>query len=136
MGDTRRAIADVEARLSSQSQVVVGRERELQAISVDDSGVAEIEIEIPPHALTGRHSLELEIAGEVIGQYLYQVEEFVYFSHQAHHLDAGVACAECHGEVEKRETLFQEKSVRMYACMQCHERYQAPNDCDLCHDSH
>jgi uncharacterized protein YfaS (alpha-2-macroglobulin family) len=54
-----------------------GRERESVAITVDDSGVADIEMEIPPHALTGRHSLELEVAGEVVGQYLYQVEEFV-----------------------------------------------------------
>ena len=67
---------------------------------------------------------------------VYRVEEFVYFSHQAHHEEAGVACAECHGEVEQRETLFQERSVRMYACMQCHEKYDAPNDCELCHDTH
>ena len=67
---------------------------------------------------------------------VYQVEEFVYFSHQAHHVEAGVACAECHGPTEQREVLFQERSVGMYACMQCHEKYDAPNDCELCHDTH
>jgi hypothetical protein len=67
---------------------------------------------------------------------VYQVEEFVYFSHQVHHVEAGVACIECHGQVQEREVLFQERSVQMYACMQCHEKYEAPNDCEVCHDTH
>ncbi len=67
---------------------------------------------------------------------VYQVEEIVYFSHEVHHVEAGVECAECHGPVATRDVLFQERSVRMYACMGCHERYQAPNDCELCHDTH
>jgi len=67
---------------------------------------------------------------------IYQVEEIVYFSHEVHHDEAGVACSECHGPVAEREVLFQERSVRMYACMSCHERYAAPNDCELCHDTH
>ena len=54
-----------------------GRERESRALTIDSTGVAELELEIPSHALTGRHSLELEIGGTVVGQYLYQVEEFV-----------------------------------------------------------
>ena len=80
---------------------------------------------------------ELAAAGkEPAWKRVYQVEEFVYFSHEAHHREAGVACAVCHGEVEKREILFQERPVRMYACMQCHEKYEAPNHCELCHDTH
>ena len=67
---------------------------------------------------------------------VYQVEEIVYFSHQIHHVEAGVDCAECHGPVAEREVLFQERSVRMYDCMGCHEKYDAPNDCELCHDTH
>lgn len=67
---------------------------------------------------------------------VYQVEEFVYFSHEAHHRDAGIECRSCHGSVEQREVLFQERSVLMYDCMQCHEKHKAPNDCELCHDTH
>lgn len=67
---------------------------------------------------------------------VYQVEEFVYFSHEVHHREAGVPCAQCHGAVAERDVLFREKAVSMYACMQCHEAYSAPNDCELCHDTH
>ena len=67
---------------------------------------------------------------------VYQVEPFVYFSHAVHHLDAKIACADCHGPVGEREVLFQEKAVTMFACMRCHETMGAPNDCELCHDTH
>lgn len=67
---------------------------------------------------------------------VYQVEEFVYFSHQIHHVEAGIECAQCHGAVGTREVLYQEKAVSMFACMQCHEKYEAPNDCEVCHDTH
>lgn len=67
---------------------------------------------------------------------VYQVKEFVYFSHQVHHREAGIACSECHGPVAERDILFQETSLGMYACMKCHERRNAPNGCDVCHDTH
>ena len=46
------------------------------------------------------------------------------------------AVFQCHGAVGTREVLFQEKAVSMFACMQCHEKYEAPNDCEVCHDTH
>ncbi len=67
---------------------------------------------------------------------VYRMKEFVYFSHEVHHREARVDCAVCHGEVAAREVLFQERSVGMYACMKCHEQYEAPNDCEVCHDTH
>lgn len=67
---------------------------------------------------------------------VYRMKEFVYFSHEVHHREAGVDCAVCHGEVAARDVLFQERSVGMYACMKCHEQYKAPNDCEVCHDTH
>ncbi len=67
---------------------------------------------------------------------VYQVKEFVYFSHQIHHREAGIECSECHGPVGERDVLFQETSLGMYACMKCHERHDAPNGCDTCHDTH
>jgi hypothetical protein len=67
---------------------------------------------------------------------VYQVKEFVYFSHQVHHREAGIECSECHGPVAERDVLFQETSLGMYACMKCHERHDAPNGCDTCHDTH
>ncbi|MBK9171192.1 MAG: cytochrome c3 family protein [Bryobacterales bacterium] len=66
---------------------------------------------------------------------VYEVKEFVYFSHEVHHRKAGVDCGVCHGKVAERDVLFQEKPLDMYSCMKCHEQYKASNDCQLCHDA-
>ena len=47
---------------------------------------------------------------------------------------AGIGCEQCHGPVAEREQLFKEKSINMVACMDCHTKHKAPNDCNLCHD--
>jgi alpha-2-macroglobulin len=43
----------------------------------DGEGTCEFEIELPGHARTGRHRLELVVAEQVVGNYTFQVEEFV-----------------------------------------------------------
>ncbi len=65
---------------------------------------------------------------------VYMVPDFVWFSHASHVEDASIACEACHGPVAQRDVLFQEKPTTMAACMECHARNNAPNDCDLCHD--
>ena len=65
---------------------------------------------------------------------VYRVPDFVWFSHASHVEDASIQCETCHGPVAQREVLFQEKPTTMAACMDCHARNNAPNDCDLCHD--
>jgi Cytochrome c7 and related cytochrome c len=77
-----------------------------------------------------------EAAQPIAWKRVYQVKEFVYFSHQVHYREAGIPCSECHGPVAERDVLFQETSLSMYACMKCHESHQAPTGCDLCHDTH
>lgn len=67
---------------------------------------------------------------------VYKVKEFVYFSHDVHVRRGKTECGACHGEVGAREVLFQEKPVDMYSCMQCHEERKAPNNCEVCHDTH
>ncbi|MFN7933966.1 MAG: cytochrome c3 family protein [Bryobacteraceae bacterium] len=67
---------------------------------------------------------------------VYKLKEFVYFSHEIHHRKAAIGCETCHGRVEEREVLHQEKSLSMYACMRCHEQKKARNDCATCHDTH
>jgi hypothetical protein len=67
---------------------------------------------------------------------VYKLPKTVYFSHQVHAREAKVDCAVCHGPVAARDSLGQEKSIAMADCMDCHDRYKASNDCNLCHDSH
>jgi quinate dehydrogenase (quinone) len=64
---------------------------------------------------------------------VYTLPDFVFFSHQKH-LNANVQCAVCHGPVQDRDRLWQEKEVNMVACVDCHKLRKAPVSCDLCHN--
>jgi hypothetical protein len=66
---------------------------------------------------------------------VYKVPDYVYFSHEYHHKEAGIACETCHGPVAERDVIFKEKSTSMIACMACHDKHGASNDCNLCHDA-
>jgi len=67
---------------------------------------------------------------------LYRLPDFVYFSHKRHHGKAQIACAACHGEVERRDVLSKAKSIGMQSCMRCHDERKANNNCDACHAPH
>ncbi|MGE4291636.1 MAG: alpha-2-macroglobulin [Desulfovibrio sp.] len=54
-----------------------GRVLESRLLRTDAQGVASFKREIPDYALTGSYFMQLEVAGESIGEYRYQVEEFV-----------------------------------------------------------
>ena len=66
---------------------------------------------------------------------IYQVPDYVWFSHASHHTDKKTECATCHGPVSEREVLFKEKPTNMYSCMDCHAKTGAPNGCDFCHNT-
>jgi alpha-2-macroglobulin len=54
-----------------------GRERGTQRLTLDGKGHAPFRLALPAYALTGGHTLELLAGEEVVGQYRFQVEEFV-----------------------------------------------------------
>ncbi|HEX5757790.1 MAG TPA: MG2 domain-containing protein [Thermoanaerobaculia bacterium] len=55
----------------------LGRERGTQRLETTPRGHAPFTLDLPPYALTGHHTLEMEVAEKVVGQYRFQVEEFV-----------------------------------------------------------
>jgi len=60
----------------------------------------------------------------------------VYFSHEAHVRYAGMSCADCHGDMERREepvTEVQIGHLDMDRCVSCHEQNNASSDCLRCH---
>jgi hypothetical protein len=65
---------------------------------------------------------------------VYRVPDYVWFSHEVHHREAKLECAECHGPVAQRDVIAKEKSTSMNACMDCHRQKNASNECDVCHD--
>jgi hypothetical protein len=67
---------------------------------------------------------------------VYRLPNFVAFSHRRHFSKAGIACAECHGDVAGWEVPAKEKPIGMQACMHCHDQRKANNNCDACHAVH
>ena len=64
---------------------------------------------------------------------VYQIPEFVRFSHRTH-VASGAACADCHGQVVQRDQLFREVGLSMSNCMDCHRAKKASIDCLFCHE--
>lgn len=55
-------------------------------------------------------------------QKVHLVPDFVKFNH-APHVNSGVSCTTCHGEVEKMDVVHQVKSMSMGFCVNCHRNY-------------
>ena len=59
-----------------------------------------------------------------------QLPDYVYFNHSIH-INKGVGCATCHGPVNMMPFMYQESSMRMEWCLECHratEKYLRPRD--------
>jgi hypothetical protein len=50
---------------------------------------------------------------------VHQIPDFAYFDHSAH-LNAGVGCASCHGNVANMEVVELKKPLSMGWCLDCH----------------
>jgi class III cytochrome C family protein/cytochrome c7-like protein len=64
-----------------------------------------------------------------------QLPSHLYFSHKTHASSREIACATCHGAMDKATApptrpLFEWK---MDTCLACHQRNHASVDCDTCH---
>ena len=68
----------------------------------------------------------------VVWTKVHDLPDFVRFSHRPH-IQKGLACAECHGEVEKMKTVQQVKSLQMGWCVECHQANKASISCATCH---
>lgn len=61
---------------------------------------------------------------------VYKVPDFVYFNHSIH-VNKGVGCATCHGQVNEMPVIWQPQALYMGWCLNCHrnpEQYVRPRD--------
>jgi len=61
---------------------------------------------------------------------VHDLPDFVYFNHSIH-VAKGVGCESCHGRVDKMPLTWQEASLRMEWCLNCHrnpEQYVRPRE--------
>ncbi len=64
---------------------------------------------------------------------VYLLTPGVNWSHRKH-IQAGMQCAMCHGDVSKLEAMAQTTGVTsMATCIACHQAHNAPTVCQTCH---
>jgi hypothetical protein len=56
---------------------------------------------------------------------VHDLPDYVYFNHSAH-VTRGVGCVSCHGRIDQMEVVYQEKTLSMGFCLDCH-RNPEPN---------
>src|SRR5215210_2272408 len=59
---------------------------------------------------------------------VHDLPEFAYFNHSIH-VAKGVGCSTCHGQIDKMPAVYQENTLQMEWCLQCHrepERFIRP----------
>jgi hypothetical protein len=52
---------------------------------------------------------------------VHRVPDYAYFNHSVH-VNRGIACANCHGDVENMDVVAQVSQFTMGACLDCHRR--------------
>jgi len=74
---------------------------------------------------------------------IHKVPDFVYFNHSIH-VNRGIGCAECHGDVRSMDVVQQVADFTMGACLDCHRNApqrlagipgiaKGPENCYACH---
>jgi len=74
---------------------------------------------------------------------VHSLPDHVYFDHRPH-VNAGILCQTCHGEVQTMQVLYQNMSMRMSNCLGCHRSpkdalpansriLKGPEHCYACH---
>jgi Zn ribbon nucleic-acid-binding protein len=61
---------------------------------------------------------------------VHDLPDFVYFDHSIH-VSKGVGCTTCHGQVDRMPLMWQENTLQMEWCLECHrnpERFVRPRD--------
>src|ERR1043166_5233782 len=61
---------------------------------------------------------------------VHDLPDFVYFNHSIH-VHKGVGCTTCHGQVDRMPLMWQEQSLQMEWCLECHrnpEYYVRPRE--------
>jgi hypothetical protein len=55
----------------------------------------------------------------IVWERVHNLPDFVYFYHDIH-VNKGVGCVECHGRVDQMPLLYQEATLLMEWCLECH----------------
>ncbi len=103
------------------------------------AGIPAVETCMGCHRITGRdlpgvrQLSEYHASGRSIPwTRVHDLPDFVQFTHEPH-VRNGVACAECHGQIQEMKAVRQVEPLTMGWCLECHLEREAPTDCLTCH---
>lgn len=63
---------------------------------------------------------------------IHKVPDYVNFPHMRH-VNAGVTCQTCHGQIQSMAQVYQAQSLNMGWCVKCHVERKVRYDCSVCH---
>ena len=63
---------------------------------------------------------------------VHRMPDHVQFVH-APHIQNGISCSTCHGDIGTMEVVKQVRNLKMRDCFDCHRDNNAPTDCTTCH---
>jgi len=52
---------------------------------------------------------------------IHKVPDYVYFNHSVH-VNRGISCVECHGQINQMDEVYQAQSLSMTFCLECHRQ--------------
>ena len=104
-----------------------------------DPGMPAVNTCIGCHQVVGRQKPEIAKLNKFAAdtqpipwERIHKVPEYVRFPH-VRHVNAGVTCQTCHGQVQDMAVVYQENSLNMGWCINCHIENKARYDCAVCH---
>ena len=50
---------------------------------------------------------------------MHDLPDYVYFNHEIH-VNKGIGCASCHGRVDEMPLMYQQNTLQMEWCLNCH----------------
>ncbi len=63
---------------------------------------------------------------------VYDLPDYIYFPHNIH-VNGGVNCKDCHGDVKNMARITRAKDLVMGWCISCHRERNGSLDCWVCH---
>ena len=103
------------------------------------AGLPDVEQCMACHQMVGQGEPEIEkvrnawVQQQAIDwQRVHRLPDHTRFTHDAH-VQAGIPCATCHGEVSQMQQIVQVRSLKMADCVACHQQSSAPTECSTCH---
>ncbi len=103
------------------------------------AGLPDVQLCMDCHSTVGQGQPEIEKVRmawnrqqTIDWQLVDRLPDHTRFPHDAH-IQAGIACSVCHGDVANMQQVVQVRSLKMADCVACHQQNNAPTECDTCH---